>query len=1189
MRCLLSAFLLLLFSAGLQYRLPAQLHSFHHLNRANGLSDNNIRSLVMDRDGLLWVGTADGLNVFDGYSITSYSKEQVPEFPSNSFAQLTVDSSNRLWICFEEGICWMDAKRKFHRVTLQDTISQFNGQAVIETKSAGLLLQTDRGQFNYNPASKKWEPLWWLPSRFRDSVFMDVQHFEDDKFIFVFQNDVVIFDYAARKIIYQQAFSIPYSACRFSKDKIAVGLQPGVVDIVNIHTKELKEYRIENEENGTKFNTALSDVAQAVNGQILVSTNFAGLITIDSNGTVNRFTHDPLDPGSLGGNSTSRVLSGSNGEVIVGTYTSGVSIVNINYRGAAFRKVFRDRNGDLFDGFINEMEEDRKGILWIAAYDRLIRWDQQKNESKFYYQYLQAKMQGTRRLTFRALAYDNSGTLWASVQGDGVVSFDEATGKFTKLTYDTTLGKAMFSYFIHDLLAHSDGTLWACNNTGIFSINPKTRAINTFVDHPVLKQFNGKRIICLFEDSKHRVWLGTGNEGVYRYDPSKQEVKLFTTKEGLINNTSLQVKEDKKGNIYVATIMGFSIINDNDKIISYTKNNGLKYNRCFGLLCDDEGNMWVSNDKCLVKYYPESGNLQYFSDNAGVTISGFRIDACFKKRDGELIWGSQEGINYFYPEKLLTNNTPFKVTVYQAALPDSVVRLDGNEKLTLPFSKNAITFRFTAVNINGSGDMRYQYKLEGIDKDWQKTDIREARYTALASGNYTFRVKASPDGVNWITAGNEILVVIIPPFWQRWWFIGALLSVIIGTIYYFIVQHNNKIREKQEEIETEQVINYFASSMSEQQTEDDILWDVAKNCIGRLQFEDCVIYLVDDERDELVQKAAHGPKSPREFEISSPIGIPMGKGIVGSVGFSGRPEIVPDTSKDPRYIVDDVRRLSEITVPIISDGKVLGVIDCEHSKKGFFTQKHLSILTTIASLCANKIVRARAEEERRKAQVTLMNTQQKMTEVEMQALRAQMNPHFIFNCLNSINRYIVKSDQTTASLYLTKFAKLIRLILDNSNTKNVILTNELEALKLYIEMEALRFDRKFTYEVKVENRLGSDTVELPPLIIQPYVENAIWHGLLHKETNGHLSVRVSMNGDSMLECVIEDNGVGRDKAKELRSKSATSRKSLGMQLTENRLSLLNKHAELNASVEIIDLKNGHGEAAGTKVILKIPV
>ena len=184
----------------------------------------------------------------------------------------------------------------------------------------------------------------------------------------------------------------------------------------------------------------------------------------------------------------------------------------------------------------------------------------------------------------------------------------------------------------------------------------------------------------------------------------------------------------------------------------------------------------------------------------------------------------------------------------------------------------------------------------------------------------------------------------------------------------------------------------------------------------------------------------------------------------------------------------------------------------------------------------------------------LMSTQQKMTEVEMQALRAQMNPHFIFNCLNSINRYIVKSDQTTASLYLTKFAKLMRLILDNSNSKNVILTNELEALKLYIEMEALRFDKKFTYEIKVAPNLGADTLEVPPLIIQPYVENAIWHGLLHKENNAHLSIRLSMAGESMLQCIMKTTELA-GKSQGTKSKTATSRKSLGMQLTENGLGL----------------------------------
>jgi len=153
----------------------------------------------------------------------------------------------------------------------------------------------------------------------------------------------------------------------------------------------------------------------------------------------------------------------------------------------------------------------------------------------------------------------------------------------------------------------------------------------------------------------------------------------------------------------------------------------------------------------------------------------------------------------------------------------------------------------------------------------------------------------------------------------------------------------------------------------------------------------------------------------------------------------------------------------------------------------------------------------------------------------------------------------------------------------------VILANELEALKLYIEMEALRFDKKFSYRIIVDDKVGAECVEVPPLIIQPYVENAIWHGLLHKESGGELNIHVSMVGEGMLQCVIEDNGVGRDKARELKSKSATSRKSLGMKLTEDRLTLLNKHAELNASIDIIDLKNDHNLSLGTKVILKIPV
>jgi hypothetical protein len=530
------------------------------------------------------------------------------------------------------------------------------------------------------------------------------------------------------------------------------------------------------------------------------------------------------------------------------------------------------------------------------------------------------------------------------------------------------------------------------------------------------------------------------------------------------------------------------------------------------------------------------------------------------------------------------------VNITQADINNTPIYLNRSEQFKLKHAKNNVLFRFTAINLQGSSNIHYRFKLEGHDENWQEgIDIREARYSLLPAGNYTFKVEASMDGENWLAARNDVLLNVIPPLWRQPWFIILFATLLVAAILFVIDNRNQKLKKQKEELETEQAIRYFTSSISEQQTEEDILWDFAKNCIDRLHFEDCVIYMKDEMRNVLVQKAVADPKRPKDLINNRYFEIKPGEGIVGSTALKGKAEIVNDTTKDKRYIIGFEQKLSEISVPIIYNDEVLGVIDCEHSKKRFFTQKHLSILTTIASLCANKIVRARAEQQKKAAEAILMDTQRKMTEVEMQALRAQMNPHFIFNCLNSINRYIVKSDQTTASLYLTKFAKLIRLILDNSNTKNVILTNELEALKLYIEMEALRFDKKFTYEIKVEGNLSTDSVEVPPLIIQPYVENAIWHGLLHKEKSGHLDIRLRLISDSVLQCTIEDNGIGRERAKELKSKTATSRKSLGMQLTENRLSLLNKHAELNASVEIIDMSNGNGEAAGTKVILKIPV
>lgn len=214
---------------------------------------------------------------------------------------------------------------------------------------------------------------------------------------------------------------------------------------------------------------------------------------------------------------------------------------------------------------------------------------------------------------------------------------------------------------------------------------------------------------------------------------------------------------------------------------------------------------------------------------------------------------------------------------------------------------------------------------------------------------------------------------------------------------------------------------------------------------------------------------------------------------------------------------------------------------------------------------------------------------QRIAQTEISALRAQMNPHFIFNCLNSIQYFTASNKADIASEYLSKFSRLIRLVLENSRSEKVTLTNELETLRLYIEMEAMRFQQKVHYAINVAPDVDTDTIQIPPLLVQPFVENAIWHGLMHKEAGGQVIIEVTQPLENMLRITITDDGVGREKAAEYKSKSATKHKSFGMKVTTERIELINQLYQTNTSVEINDLKDNRGRAAGTEVIVEIPV
>jgi sensor histidine kinase YesM len=205
-----------------------------------------------------------------------------------------------------------------------------------------------------------------------------------------------------------------------------------------------------------------------------------------------------------------------------------------------------------------------------------------------------------------------------------------------------------------------------------------------------------------------------------------------------------------------------------------------------------------------------------------------------------------------------------------------------------------------------------------------------------------------------------------------------------------------------------------------------------------------------------------------------------------------------------------------------------------------------------------------------------------MSKIELKALRSQMNPHFIFNSLNSIQHYIFNTRSDEAIKYLNKFARLVRVILNNSEKPTVTVGEDLEALKLYLELEQMRFEEKFEFEVKVDDSVDPDYDIMPPLLMQPYVENAI----LHK---GKLSIDLQSKNNFLI-CTITDNGIGRERSNEIRRTMPQNKhKSLGMKITEDRLKILNDINRSQLSVIITDLKDAQGNATGTQVQLFVPL
>ena len=204
-------------------------------------------------------------------------------------------------------------------------------------------------------------------------------------------------------------------------------------------------------------------------------------------------------------------------------------------------------------------------------------------------------------------------------------------------------------------------------------------------------------------------------------------------------------------------------------------------------------------------------------------------------------------------------------------------------------------------------------------------------------------------------------------------------------------------------------------------------------------------------------------------------------------------------------------------------------------------------------------------------------------------LRSQMNPHFLFNSLNSIKLYIINNEKKNAVHYLNKFSKLIRKILEASSVREISLADELETVQLYMNIENIRFNDEINFEVVVEKNIDTHTIKIPSLILQPFLENALWHGLSGKEGVKHIELRVKKENIYFTNITITDNGIGRESSERIKKNRIIKRKSVGIKITKERLANFSKGYQNSFTFDILDLYDDENRSRGTMISLNIPV
>ncbi len=814
---------------------------FNKYTIEDGLSNNYIRGIVQDADGLIWLATEDGLNTFNSHSFYVYQNnpEDTTSITNHPIMALEEDAEHNIWVGTWGGGIFIfnkeldNFKQLAHQPNNPNTPRSSFIYDLFKDEQGNMWIGTSGGGINrYDPEQKKFFYYTHNPQNKESLSHDQVSAIAEDRSgnlwigtrgggLNRLDPETGIFTRFLHEEDNENSLSSNQVNCVFydSQQRLWVGTWGYGVNMMTDNTDEFIRYNYHPDDSASLVNEQVWSIAEGENGEIWLGTDNGLSVYNEKKNNFYNYRHNPFDTRSLNGNSIKSLYTDHQGRMWVGTYNTGIGIYDSRLN--QFEHFYAKGNqNSLSSNDISAFQEVGDGKhVWVGTDGGgLNLWNLPNNHFVDYpHNPHNPKSIGGNKI--KTLLKDNKGGLWIGFWGSGMDYYDPEEKSFTHF------GKGkngINNENITTIAQDHDGYLWLGSfGGGVARFHSDSLSFQYFTQNlSDSGNISSNYIWTILVDKQNNVWVGTINGTLDLFDRKLGKFVPVDYYDKKKTGYSIQtLLEDTPGRLWIGTEGGGLKLLDKEAQTcqSFTTQNGLPSNHINSIVKADDGNLWLGTNYGIASFNPETADVRVFNKHDGLQGLQFNRQASCKLSSGKILLGGVSGFNRFYPDSLKTYDLQVPVVltnfqIFNKPVPigaeDSPLQVNINETKTLTLSYDQSVFSIEYVGINYTYPQRthYQYKLKGfVDESWQKVDKEQkATYTNLHPGNYEFMVTTyDADSKEVNNLAHTLLITITPPWWQTWWARLLALLLLVAVIWIISRWRVRRIKERNKRLEKE--------------------------------------------------------------------------------------------------------------------------------------------------------------------------------------------------------------------------------------------------------------------------------------------------------------------------------------------------------------------------------------------------